>query len=179
MVVSKSNSNKHDKDNVLRAADIIPPYGNQEKLNQRQQKDKADDKKDSSVQKKRHLKDLISRNNKENLKPSEGHKDHRHDNDQQNESIPKFDLAEDIMTGQRKVSSARRRAPNKKIQSQGEQAHLQQNSYIACSPTPILSEQEQIISEIVANDIGELCSGRVVDTETQSIKTRSNNPKKA
>lgn len=59
--------------------------------------------------------------------------------------IPRFDLAEQILTEQRKVSSIRRKAPDKKIE-----------------PTqPVRPVQEQIIAEIVAKDIRRLLRSEV------------------
>lgn len=164
-MVSKSDDYRHDKNNVLRAGDVIPPYDNREDLKQGRQKDKANDKKDSSSQKKRHLETSIPQNSKDGLKPSNDSKGRRHGNEHQKGAIPKFDLAEDIMAEQRKISAARRKSPDKKIQAQSQQEQVQHTGFLSSLPTPILSEQEQIVAQIVAKDIDELCGGQIDDTE--------------
>lgn len=66
---------------------------------------------------------------------------------QEKSEIPSFDLAEEIMAEQRKITAIRRKAPGKKTEAQ---------------PVDIeqpLSEQEKIIAEIVARDIERLCRG--------------------
>ena len=66
---------------------------------------------------------------------------------QEKPEIPSFDLAEEIMAEQRKITAIRRKAPGKKTEAQ---------------PVDIeqpLSEQEKIIAEIVARDIERLCRG--------------------
>ncbi len=104
--------------------------------------------------------------------------------------IPKFDLAEQILAEQRKITAIRRKAPGKKpqrlpslappllsatadkgvtqVQAQDgaagkktkapdRQPHAPSNGYTIKPPSPTLSEQEQIIAEIVAKDIERLC----------------------
>ncbi len=65
---------------------------------------------------------------------------------QEKSEIPSFDLAEEIMAEQRKITAIRRKAPGKKTDN------IEQ-------PTSALSEQEKIIAEIVARDIERLCGG--------------------
>jgi len=52
---------------------------------------------------------------------------------QQKHAIPRFDLAEEILAEQRKIATVKRKAPS-----------------------PVLSEQKQIIAEIVTRDIENL-----------------------
>jgi hypothetical protein len=78
-----------------------------------------------------------------------------------NPEIPKFDLAEDIMAEQRRITAIKRKSPAKKIEvvsspSDVGSAGLQQ------WPKPWA--QEQIIAEIVARDIEKLCRGDVPAT---------------
>ena len=86
--------------------------------------------------------------------------------------IPKFDLAEQIMAEQRKITAIRRKAPGKpqrlpsqdgaagkKTKAPDRQPQAQSNGYTIKPPPPTLSEQEQIIAEIVAKDIERLCGG--------------------
>lgn len=72
--------------------------------------------------------------------------------------IPRFDLAEDIMAEQRKITAIRRKAPGQKSEVE---IHKQQSA-----PVGFVSEQhekrllqEEIIAEIVARDIENLCEG--------------------
>lgn len=75
---------------------------------------------------------------------------------QEKTEIPRFDLAEEIMAGQRKMTAMRRKAPDKKIGPEEPQA--ESTGYISEQPIPEPSEQ-QIIAEIVARDIERLCRG--------------------
>ncbi len=93
--------------------------------------------------------------------------------------IPKFDLAEQILAEQRKITAIRRKAPGKpqrlpslapavtRVQSQDvavskkpktpdRQPQAQSTDYAIKQPPSILSEQEQIVAEIVARDIEKL-----------------------
>jgi len=94
--------------------------------------------------------------------------------------IPKFDLAEQILAEQRKITAIRRKAPGKpqrlpspapavtRVQAQDGaagkkpkapdwQPQVQSTDYAIKQPPSILSEQEQIVAEIVARDIEKLC----------------------
>jgi len=94
--------------------------------------------------------------------------------------IPRFDLSEQIMAEQRKITAIRRKAPGKpqrlpslapavtRVQAQDgaagkktkapdHQPQAQSTGYTIKQPPPTLSEQEQIIAEIVARDIEKLC----------------------
>ncbi len=73
--------------------------------------------------------------------------------------IPRFDLAEDIMAEQRKITAIKRKAPDKKAEAQSQEPEAESIGYTIGQPTPALSEQGQIIAEIVARDIEKLCRG--------------------
>jgi len=73
--------------------------------------------------------------------------------------IPRFDLAEEIMAEQRKISAIRRKGPGKKVQTQKAEPEIEPAGYIIGQPTPAQPYQEQIIAEIVARDIEMLCRG--------------------
>ena len=78
--------------------------------------------------------------------------------------IPKFDLAEEIMAEQRKITATKRKAPGKKIQAQKAQPQAEPVGYTTIEPpAPTLSEQDRIIAEIVARDIERLCRGDTSD----------------
>ena len=69
--------------------------------------------------------------------------------------IPRFDLAEEIMAEQRKISAIRRKAPGKTIETQKEE----RVGYTIGQPIPAQPYQQQVIAEIVARDIERLCRG--------------------
>lgn len=143
-MVNKANSNEQiDVDilqckvDILRASDIIPPYK-------------------KKIRQKRKL-----QNNTvpiEPLRPKEtavlaaG----RESTATQSE-IPKFDLAEEIMAEQRKVTSIRRKSPGQKNEAQKSEPKAERVDYTIERPTPMLPKQEQIVAEIVARDIEGLC----------------------
>ena len=72
--------------------------------------------------------------------------------------IPKFDLAEQILAEQRKLSSVKRRGPGGKAK-----APVPQTAEPSTRPVEqslMCAEQEQVIAEIVARDIHNLLKGR-------------------
>ena len=76
--------------------------------------------------------------------------------DDKSSGIPKFDLAEQIMAEQRKIAAIRRKGPGKITKAQQQKQPVESIAHTV-TPPPILSEQEQIIAEIVARDIEKLC----------------------
>jgi hypothetical protein len=75
----------------------------------------------------------------------------------QDNAIPKFDLAEEILAEQRKIIAVRRKAPGRKIEALSMQQGAQSPGHIIEQLPRILSEQEQIVAEIVDRDIQEFC----------------------
>ena len=73
---------------------------------------------------------------------------------QEKMEIPRFDLAEEIMAEQRKITAIRRKAPGRKFEAQPEPV-----DYTIERSIPWQAEQDRIIAEIVARDIEELCRG--------------------
>ena len=69
--------------------------------------------------------------------------------------IPKFDLAEDIMAEQRKITAIRRKAPDKKMEIQSQRRQIEPIDYSIEEQTSV--KQDRIIEEIVARDIESLC----------------------
>ncbi len=72
--------------------------------------------------------------------------------------IPKFDLAEQILAEQRKLSSVRRRGPGGRAKAPAPPAA--EPSVRPIEQSLMCAEQEQIIAEIVARDIENLLKGR-------------------
>jgi len=74
--------------------------------------------------------------------------------------IPRFDLAEEIMAEQRKVTAIKRKAPGKKTEAERSEPEAKAVGYTTIEkPAPTLPEQDRIIAEIVARDIERLCRG--------------------
>jgi hypothetical protein len=80
------------------------------------------------------------------------------DAEQQTTAIPKFDLAEEILTEQRKITSIKRKAPGKKNEEPRNERKLESIGLAIEQSNPAIFEQDQIIAEIVAMDIEELCN---------------------
>ena len=81
--------------------------------------------------------------------------------------IPKFDLAEQILAEQRKLSSVKRKGPGKKAQVRSPNGV---ESSIRPIEEPLIgSEQERIIAEIVARDIENLIANKD-DIERESLR---------
>ncbi len=78
---------------------------------------------------------------------------------QERNGIPKFDLAEQIMSEQRKNASVRRKAPARKAQLRPRQPKFDP---VLCTMTsrPESLGQDQVVADIVARDIERLCRGR-------------------
>lgn len=73
--------------------------------------------------------------------------------------IPSFDLADEIMAEQRKITAIKRKAPGQKTEAQRLKPETRIVDHSIEQPQPLLSEQEKIIAEIVARDIERLCRG--------------------
>jgi hypothetical protein len=137
-MASKVDNNKpcpqrRGKDNsVLRAGDIMPPYNKKAAPSP-----KSSDSGLSHAMQKTQGPIEIS------------------DVKKQEREIPKFDLAEQILAEQRKVTSIRRKAPDRKADF-GELIHAEESAENQFAEAKILSEQQQIIAEIVAKDIKKL-----------------------
>lgn len=76
---------------------------------------------------------------------------------QEDGTIPKFDLAEEILAEQRRITAVKRKAPGKKNEAVSSQQDAKPSGYTIEQPMHILPEQERIITEIVARDIQQLC----------------------
>ena len=161
--MSWANSSKQSNADVLRAGDIMPPYN-----------DKIDQ--------------------DDNVRELEGSSEYT-SLPQQKREIPRFDLAEEILAEQRKITAVKRKAPSPTREAgaspkreagaspkreagaskkdeplgrdpalrepkQGQEKQVQSIGYAIEEPMPVLSEQQQIIAEVVAKDIERLCRGQ-------------------
>ncbi|MHC4394998.1 MAG: hypothetical protein ACYS1A_05025 [Planctomycetota bacterium] len=118
---------------ILRASDIIPSYNAQQAKSNR---------------------DNTPKTQGESIKPGDDESAKEKDTEQKRGQIPRFDLAEEIMAEQRKITAIKRKAPDKKTGLKAEPIRY------AIEPQRLMfSEQEGIIAEIVARDIERLCRG--------------------
>jgi hypothetical protein len=76
----------------------------------------------------------------------------------QTNDIPTFDLAEQIMAEHRKMTAVKRKGPVK-MAVPPKKRHPAESIARNIVPREILSGPEQIIAEIVARDIENLCMG--------------------
>jgi len=82
----------------------------------------------------------------------------REDAMQETSEIPKFDLAEQIMAEHRTITAIKRKGPGKKGKRL-KKLHPAESIARNVMPGPVVSGPEQIIAEIVARDIENLCIG--------------------
>ena len=73
--------------------------------------------------------------------------------------IPKFDLAEQIMSEHRKNASVKRKGPARKVQPSKREPKLELVNR-AVVPHAMPPGRERVIADIVARDIERLCTGR-------------------
>lgn len=126
---------------ILRARDIVPPYKKETRQEPKSQK----------------IGENTTQAQVEQIKTAKATSAGPGDSEQVKTEIPRFDLAEKIMAEQRKITAVRRKAPGEKTVAQGQEPQVESVGYIVGQPTPALSEQERIITEIVARDIEQLC----------------------
>ncbi|MHC4658620.1 MAG: hypothetical protein ACYS83_05500 [Planctomycetota bacterium] len=133
------------KADVVRARDIMPPY-----KKKTSQEPKSQETSESAT----------AAADKPSEKEETAHKDTPATQlaavaaQQTKSEIPRFDLAEEIMAEQRKISAVRRKAPGEREELKAEPADS-----TVVKPAPRLSYEDKIIAEIVARDIGRLCRG--------------------
>ena len=171
-MVSMADSNEQTdadilqcKADILRARDIIPSDKNktdQEPISESDEKatlPSAAAGETSVEERKKPVGGIIPEAQAEQIKPAKDIPTGPADAGQEKSQIPKFDLAEDIMAEQRKITSIKRKAPGKKVEAQSQEPEVELIGYTIEQPTPALSGQEQIVAEIVARDIERLCKG--------------------
>jgi hypothetical protein len=158
--VSNTYNNKQDDTDVLRAEDILPPYNKKHRPEQDLPATQPGQIKDISSQKVREqsLKKAASSRSLSQSKHADTGVSGPTDTVQKVNEIPKFDLAEQIMAEQRKITSIRRKAPGQKTKIPDSQTRIESTGYVV-EPTRALSKKERIIAEIVARDIEKLYRG--------------------
>jgi len=130
------------KADILRARDIIPPH--KQKTPQKPQSQKTGEDATESADTAE-----ISTRKAETL--------------QEKPEIPRFNLAEEIMAEQRKITAIKRKAPAKKIEAERSESQAEAAGHTIGQPAPGQPEQDRIIAEIVARDIERLCRGNISD----------------
>ena len=78
---------------------------------------------------------------------------------QRGSEIPRFNLAGEIMAEQRKITAVRRKGPGQTDEALNQVQEAESVHDKKDETSAELSEQEQIIAEIVARDIEKLCRG--------------------
>ena len=73
--------------------------------------------------------------------------------------IPKFDLAEQILAGQRRLTAAKRKSPEKVTDTSVLHSKASMTYQPALRSAVLFQQQDFIIKEIVARDIEKLCRG--------------------
>ncbi|MBA7633734.1 hypothetical protein ES703_41305 [subsurface metagenome] len=154
--MSKAGKNKQiDADilqckaDILRARDIMPEPPPPYKKEETHQKPKSQNGSENTT----HSADAVPKSAEEEKPAKSASKQ------QEKMEIPRFDLAEEIMAEQRKITAIRRKAPGKKIEAQPEWPQAKPVGYGIERSIPWEAEQDQIIAEIVTRDIEKLCRG--------------------
>ena len=136
--MSRADINKENDADILRANDIIPPYPPK---NRHEQKPPT--------------KEHTSQNTANKIKHTESISTELENVAPHKTAIPKFDLARQIMSEQRKAVSTKRISPDKKNKTENHKHKAHPTDHIV-KPLPMLQYQEQIITEIVQRDIQKL-----------------------
>ncbi len=78
-------------------------------------------------------------------------------------NIPQFDLAEEILAEQRKITALRRTAPTQKVETPNNYQQTKPTGFTIEQLQALLSQQQQIVADIVARDIEKLCSANITN----------------
>ncbi|MBN2138046.1 MAG: hypothetical protein JW720_09575 [Sedimentisphaerales bacterium] len=131
---------KKKGDDVLRAGDVLPPYGEQAEV----PKKKTGPKKDSASK----TTGKAAAQPKTTKSVAAGRKD---------SEIPQLDLDNQILAKQRRTASAKRRGPGVKSRGRVKASEAATTGRRVSRAAPELSERDRVIAEIVARDIERLC----------------------
>jgi len=155
-----NTGNKQDDTDVLRAEDIVPPYNKHKFRGQDLPATQAGQRKDvlSQNEQNQTLKEAAPPLSVSQAQHTETTVAKLGDAVQDTNEIPKFDLAEQIMAEQRKITAIRRKAPSRKTKTPDLPPRIESTRYANELPRA-LSEKELIIAEIVARDIEKLYRG--------------------
>ena len=156
--MGKAGRKKKPDGGVLRAEDIVPPYGEDAGRNGSPQKAKTGGNEALPSQKKG-KQVSAGKSPVAGRTPAKGRGAGTQDEARQGSGIPTFDLGQQILAEQRKVAAVKRKGPGMRGAAPVRVPQAQPASDADGRPGAELSEQDQIITEIVARDIGRLCRG--------------------
>jgi len=148
------------KADILRASDIIPPFGEIPEKKQNSQKLQENTKNPSDPaklpvdeQKSPQNPDFIPI---KEVQPSKKPHLSLENTEKPTPQIPTFDLANEIMAEQRKITAVKRVGPGKKTALRGQKPQLDSPDLVEQRPIASPAEKDQVIAEIVARDIQRL-----------------------
>jgi hypothetical protein len=151
--VNKADSNSKNDSDVLRAKDMVPPYNGEIRSNEAAKGTQSH----TSQQVTNKPAHDITVNATDSKMTSDDFNHVEHTVSQRDDGqVPRFDLAEDIMAEQRKITGLRRKGPRKRFEGAGIQEPVTSFGQSVFQPIQSEFEQQQIVSEIVARDIEKL-----------------------
>jgi hypothetical protein len=140
---------------ILRAKDIIPPFKQEPAQEARQeaaeQKDAAGESAEPAPQEGKEPVEIGQEKPAEPAAPP------------QKSEMPRFDLAEDIMADQRRMTAIRRKAPAEKKEPKVQEVQLEAAGRRFEPVTSATPQEQRIIAQIVARDIERLLQGEAAD----------------
>ena len=159
--MGNTDNNKQDDTDVIRADDIVPPYNEEKHLKQDLPTTQAGRTKHITSQdgQKQTLKEATQSLTASCPQHADKAAAEPGNVVRETSEIPKFDLAEQIMAEQRKITAIRRKAPGQKSKTPDHKPRILSTGYTVRQPPPALSQKELIIAEIVARDIEKLYQG--------------------
>lgn len=130
---------KANMEKVLRAMDIVPPFGPEGKPRR----------------------EAGERPQRAPSEASEPHPQQTEEQDQSSTPIPEFDLGERILAEQRRISAGRRKAPGTPETARGRTVDVPTRTEgpFAVPNAADLTRLQRVVAEIVARDIESLCTG--------------------
>jgi len=157
VTVSNTDKNKQDDTNILRIEDIVPPYKKEKHREQDLPATKTGQRKDVPSQDRQNqtLKEAASPLSASQAQHAETGATESIGLVQKSNGIPKFDLAEQIMAEQRKITAIKRKAPGQKTKTPDKRSRIESTDH-AIERKWSSSEKDLIIAEIVARDIEKL-----------------------
>ncbi len=156
--MGKAGRKKKRNGGVLRAEDIVPPYGEDAGRDESPQKAKPGGNEALPSQKKgRQV--STGKSPVAGRAPAKGREAKPRGVARQGSEIPTFDLGQQILAEQRKVAAVKRKGPGMRGAAPVRVPRAEQVSNRDGRPEAELSERDRIIAEIVARDIERLCRG--------------------
>ncbi len=156
--MGKAGRKRQRDGDVLRAEDIVPPYGEDAGSNGSPQKAETGGNEALPSQKKG-KQVSTGKSPVAGRAPGKGRGAGTQDEARQGSGIPAFDLGQQILAEQRKVAAVRRKGPGMRGAAPAKIPQAQPASGTDGRAGAELSERDRIIVEIVARDIGRLCRG--------------------